>query len=59
MQDLASKTPAAKALPYYIAVILEQNGQLDDAAETYATVAADDPQWLAARVGRARCLASL
>jgi len=53
---LSPQTPVARALPYHIAAALEQNGQLDEAAETYATVAADDEQWLAARVGRARCL---
>lgn len=53
---LSPDTPTARALPFYIAITLEQNGQLEAAAETYATVAADSERSLAARLGRARCL---
>lgn len=53
---LSPESPVAKALPYYIASALEQNEQLDTAAEVYATVGPEDTQALAARVGRARCL---
>ncbi|MGQ9650312.1 MAG: hypothetical protein ACUVXJ_09400, partial [Phycisphaerae bacterium] len=56
IHKLSPDSPAVKALPYYIAVALEQNGQLEAAADTYATVAPDDAQSLLARVGEARCL---
>ncbi len=58
MQKLSPASPATKALPYCIAVALEQNGQLEAAADTYATVASDDAQSLLARVGEARCLST-
>lgn len=56
MCKLSPDSPTAKMLPYHIAVALEQNGQLEAAAEAYATVAPDDARSLAARVGEARCL---
>jgi tetratricopeptide (TPR) repeat protein len=58
MRTLSPDSPAAKALSYYIAAALEQNGELQAAAETYATVAPDDARSLVARVGEARCLST-
>lgn len=58
MRKLSPDSPAAKALSYYIAAALEQNGELEAAAETYATVAPDDARSLVARVGEARCLST-
>lgn len=45
-----------ETLRYFVAVALERNGDLQDAAEAYAKVRDDAPRRLEAGLGRARCL---
>ncbi len=49
-------SPAARKLQYFVALALEANGHLEEAAEEYAAVPGGDPYVLKARLGRARCL---
>ncbi|UCD28725.1 MAG: tetratricopeptide repeat protein, partial [Planctomycetota bacterium] len=56
MQKHFPDSPQARRLQYFIALTLEQNQKLTEAADEYARVAIDDPDALKAALGRTRCL---
>jgi len=56
LRKLSPQAPEVKKLQYFIALSLEQNGRLEQAADEYASVSSDDPHLLKALLGRARSL---
>jgi len=56
LRDRTPDSPAARHVQYFIALALERNQQLEEAAHEYAAVAADVPYALQAALGQARCL---